>query len=123
MKHEQLIESSLVYLIDPVHLRELGVELKARNRDNAFRSHGDRKHLSDEERARIYDELKEKIKPDGFRTDQPITVMLRRKDDQHDKILQGHHRLAIAVELGLDVVPVRFVCKAQNQTLDCRTSP
>jgi len=57
----------------------------------------------------VYDELKAKIGREEFRRDMPITVMLKRKDGKKDKILQGHHRLSIAIELGLDLVPVRFV--------------
>ena len=34
---------------------------------------------------------------------------MRRKDDLKDKILQGHHRLSIAIELDLPTVPVRIV--------------
>ena len=109
MRRDYNVESSEVYMLCPRHLRGLGVELMQRTRDNAYRSHGEYKHLSDEERAALYDELKAKIEREGFRTDLPITVMLRRKDDVKDKILQGHHRLAIAIELGLATVPVRFV--------------
>ena len=96
-------------MLCPRHLRGLGVELMQRTRDNAYRSHKEHKHLSDEECAALYDELKNKINREGFRPDLPIIVMLRRKDDVKDKILQGHHRLAIAIELGLETVPVRFV--------------
>jgi hypothetical protein len=96
-------------MLSPKHLRELGVELIQRTRDNAYRSHREHKQLSDEERAALYDELKTKIKREDFRPDMPITVMLRRKDGVKDKILQGHHRLSIAIELGLATVPVRFV--------------
>ena len=96
-------------MICPRHLRDLGVELMPRSRDNAYRSHPEHKNLTDDERALLYDELKAKIDREGFRPDLPITVMLRRKDNIKDKILQGHHRLAIAIELGLATIPVRFV--------------
>lgn len=109
MKQKYSVESSEIYLISPEHLRDLGVELIRRTRINAFRSDKGRKHLSDAERAAIYDNLKEKIRREGFLREHPITVMLRRKNDAKDKILQGHHRLSIAIELKLAVVPVRFV--------------
>lgn len=109
MRRDYNVESSEVYMLCPRHLRGLGVELKQRTRDNAYRSHREHKKLTDDERAALYDELKAKIDREGFRPDLPITVMLRRKDDAEDKILQGHHRLSIAIELGLPAVPVRFV--------------
>ena len=109
MRRDYTVESSEVYMLCPRHLRGLGIELVQRTRQNAYRSHPEYKHLNDEERALLYDELKAKIERDGFRADLPITVMLRRKDGVKDKILQGHHRLAIGIELGLATVPVRFV--------------
>lgn len=109
MRQEYTVESSEVYMLCPRHLRGLGIELIERTRENAYRSHPEYKHLSDEERASLYGELKAKIEREGFRPNFPIIVMLRRKDGLKDKILQGHHRLAIAIELGLETVPVKFV--------------
>jgi len=109
IRYNYTVESSEVYQVCPRHLRQLGVELIQRTRENAYRSHQEHKHLSNEERAALYDELKAKIKREGFRPDLPITVMLLRKDDVKDKILQGHRRLAVAIELALATVPVRFV--------------
>ena len=109
MRRDYSVESSEIYMINPQHLRDLGLELIPRTRENAFKSDKNRRRLSDEERAKLYDELKDKIHREGFRQEYPIMVMLRRKDDAEDRILQGHHRLSIAIELGLDVVPVRFV--------------
>ena len=109
MRRDVSVESSEVYMICPRHLRSLGIELLPRTRENAYRSHKEHKHLSHEERAALYDDFKAKIERGGFRTDFPITVMLRRKDGAKDKLLQGHHRLSIAIELGLATVPVRFV--------------
>ncbi len=108
MEPEFSVESSEVYMICPRHLRSLGIELLKRTRENAYRSHKEHKHLGDEERAALYDDFKATIDREGFRNDCPITVKMRRKDGK-DKILQGHHRLAIAIELGLSTVPVRFV--------------
>lgn len=51
----------------------------------------------------------EKIRREGFNDKFPITIMLLRKDGKRDKILQGHHRLNMAIELGLETVPVKFV--------------
>jgi hypothetical protein len=96
-------------MLNPLHLRELGVELIQRTRDNAYGSHGEYQHRSQEERAKLYDELKAKIEQEGFRRDLPITVMLRRQCGNKDKILQGHHRLSVAIEIDLKFVPVRFV--------------
>jgi hypothetical protein len=113
MRRDYSVESSEVYMLCPRQLRSLGLELLQRNRDNAYRSHPEHKQLSADERAALYDRLKAKIEREGFRPDMPITIMLLRDDKADDrakdKILQGHHRLSIAIELGLPAVPVRFV--------------
>jgi len=109
MRRDYKIISSATYHINPKHLRELRLELTKRTRDNAYTSHGEYKHLTAEQRGGIYDQLKAKIQAEGFKDEFPITVMLLRKDDRRDKILQGHHRLNMAIELGLPTVPVRFV--------------
>ena len=52
--------------------------------------------------------LYESIEKDGFNEEFPIVVMLRRENNE-DQIFQGHHRLDIAIKLGLETVPVRFI--------------
>ena len=108
MKH-----SSRVYHIAPLYLRNLGMERRGRggvgrHRDNAYDGKEETKHLTREEREERYDTLKESIDKDGFNEEFPILIMLRRENND-DKILEGHHRLNIAIELGLATVPVRFI--------------
>ena len=55
-----------------------------------------------------YDTLKESIRQEGFNEEFPIVIMLRRENNE-DKLFEGHHRLNIAIELGLATVPVRFM--------------
>ena len=82
-----------------------------RNREKAYGvSHPNGKNKTIEQRLEEYDKLKEAINKNGFSPDKPIIIMLRRKNGK-DKILEGHHRLAIAIDLGLDRVPVKFVYK------------
>ena len=113
--------SSNVYVIDPLALRRLKVEKVQRNRENAFLSHPefrkrpgetdeDRAHRTAAERTERYDSLKQSIKTNGFDSQYPVELHLNRKDGR-DQISKGggHHRLAIAIELGLGAVPVRFV--------------
>ena len=101
------IESSEVYLISPIQLRNLEVEKYARNRDNAYDGLPVFAHLTREQKEQKYDTLKDKIRQEGFRWKYPIIIKLRRENNK-DQILQGHHRLNIAIELELPSVPVRF---------------
>ena len=105
--------SSNVYHISPLYLRNLGMERYGeggigRTRDTAYNGHDELTHLTREQKEERYDTLYESIEKDGFNEEFPIVVMLRRENNA-DQIFQGHHRLNIAIELGLETVPVRFI--------------
>ena len=105
--------SSHVYHICPISLRNLGMEVsggraKRRSRDNAYDKKEEYTHLTKEEKVQLYDNLVSSIKENGFREETPLLIMLRRENNE-DKLLEGHHRLNIAIELGLKTVPVRFI--------------
>ena len=106
--------SSRVYHISPTYLRNLGgLERRGRggvgrHRDNAYDGKEETLHLTREEKEARYDTLYESIEKDGFNEEFPILIMLRRENNG-DKLFEGHHRLNIAIELGLETVPVRFI--------------
>ena len=105
--------SSNVYHISPIYLRNLRVEVSGgrrmrRERDNAYEGKEEVQGWTYEERVRRYDQLKESIEKEGFNEEFPIIIMLRREGGE-DKLFEGHHRLNIAIELGLATVPVRFM--------------
>ena len=105
--------SSEVYHISPLYLRNLGMERSGRggigrHRDNAYDGKEETSRLTRREKEARYDTLKESIRRDGFNEEFPILIMLRREGGV-DKIYEGHHRLNIAIELGLETVPVRFI--------------
>ena len=105
--------SSKVYQISPVYLRNLRVEVSGgrrmrRERDNAYDGKDEVKGWTREQKERRYDTLKESIEKEGFKEEFPIVIMLRRENNE-DKLFEGHHRLNIAIELGLESVPVRFI--------------
>ena len=105
--------SSRVYHIAPLYLRNLGMERYGRggvgrHRDNAYDGKEETLHLTRREKEARYDTLKESIDKDGFNEEFPILIMLRRENNE-DQIFEGHHRLNISIELGLETVPVRFI--------------
>jgi hypothetical protein len=110
---EMTKSSSKVYHISPVYLRNLRVEVSGgrrmrRERDNAYDGKDEVKGWTYEQRVERYDTLKESIKQDGFKEEFPVIIMLRREGGE-DKLFEGHHRLNIAIELGLATIPVRFI--------------
>ena len=79
-----------------------------RERDNAYDGKDEVKGWTREQKEERYDTLKESIKQEGFKEEFPVIIMLRREGGQ-DKLFEGHHRLNIAIELGLATIPVRFM--------------
>jgi len=105
--------SSKVYQISPIYLRNLRIEVSGgrrmrRDRDNAYDGKEEVQGWTREQKERRYDTLKESIRQEGFNEEFPIVIMLRRENNE-DKLFEGHHRLNIAIELGLATVPVRFM--------------
>ena len=105
--------SSKVYHISPLYLRSLRIEVSGgrrmrRERDNAYDGKDEVKGWTREQKNERYDTLKESIRQEGFNEEFPIIIMLRRENNE-DKLFEGHHRLNIAIELGLATVPVRFM--------------
>ena len=113
MKNKIIKSSSKVYHISPVYLRNLGIEVSGgrrmrRERDNAYDGKEEVQGWTREQKERRYDTLKESIEKEGFKEEFPIVIMLRRENNE-DKLFEGHHRLNIAIELGLATIPVRFM--------------
>ena len=112
MEEVRTKSSSKVYHISPVYLRSLRVEVsggrrRRRERDNAY-DHPVYNTWTREQKEERYDTLKESIEKEGFKEEFPIVIMLRRENNE-DKLFEGHHRLNIAIELGLATIPVRFM--------------
>ena len=84
-----------------------------RERDNAYDGKEEVQGWTREQKEERYDTLKESIRHKGFRWKYPIIIKLRRENNK-DQIFQGHHRLNIAIELGLETVPVRFIIDEIN---------
>jgi hypothetical protein len=108
-------QSSMIYFLDPLTIRKMGVEKHRKTRDKCFESHSEYKGQPKQDtlasRQKRWDDLRFNIAQNGFDPNHPITIMLKRKNGKRDQVFQGHHRLAIAIGLQLREVPVRFVTK------------
>ena len=106
------MEASEIYLISPIQLRNLGIERIQHSRETAYDCHDRLASLTREQKEAKYDTLKESIQHKGFSWKYPIIIMLSRWNEERgnkkDYLFQGHHRLQIAIELGIPTVPVSF---------------
>jgi len=99
-------EEKYIYLMEP---RLLSRFIKRRRtRSNSLKSwfEKDGKILTGEEK---WDFLYESIKTHGWDTYQPACLQIR--SGKKVKVANGHHRIGIAFELGLQVIPISFLYK------------
>ena len=88
----------------------LAMRLKRGERDesNAYNWTNKRWVMSEEERRKRYNTLYASIKQNGYDDKSPIFVMINRSLGVRDQLFQGHHRLNICEELGVERLTVRF---------------
>lgn len=98
-----------VYHTDPRFLRDAGVERAVRTRENAFSFKKKRYKIPPAARAERWRELADSLKQNGFDDAQPLGVMLCRSAGMRDALDNGHHRLGICLECGIERVALTFV--------------
>lgn len=88
----------------------LAMNLKRGVRDerNAYNWTNKRWAMSLEERHKRYDTLYQSLKQNGYDDKSPIFVMINRNLGARDQLFQGHHRLNICKELGIEKLSVCF---------------
>lgn len=79
-----------------------------RNESNAYQLNNKRWHLDKEEAKKRYTDLKNSIKKNGYNYKKPMFVMLNRKFGVKDQLFQGHHRIGICKDLGIEEVSISF---------------
>ena len=99
---------SNVYHLDPNDIREMKIERTIKTRDNAYSFTNPKYKMSLQERVDEYDRIFNSVKNNGFDDNEPIDIMLCRLAGAKDCVNNGHHRMGIALELGLNSIPVRF---------------
>lgn len=97
-----------VYHISPESIRALKIERTFKTRENAYSFTASNRRMTRQERDAEYDNILNSIKENGFLDNDPIDIMLCRLAGAKDCVNNGHHRMGMALELGLDKIPVRF---------------
>lgn len=99
---------SNIYHISPKDVRKMKIERTEKTRENAYSFTNPKYRMPLQERRDEYDRIFNSIKENGFKDDDPIDIMLCRLAGSKDCVNNGHHRIGISLELGLDRIPVRF---------------
>lgn len=97
-----------IYHLSARRLRELGLERCRRTADNAYAITNKRWAISEPERLKKYQELVASLQ-NGFRDEYPISIMLCRSMGAKDSIDNGHHRMGICLEYGIDHICTNFI--------------
>lgn len=114
---KEKVEEARVYLV-PVSEIVGGGYLKVfRSRDKALAPERVRNRTDEDVRKgqEKYDRIEASILKDGFDPLRPLSFLIRRKNDKR-RLHQGHHRVAIAHEIGIDQVPVIFLFDRSRST-------
>ncbi len=96
-----------VYHIDPRKIREMGLERGKRTKENAYRYA--KWPLSEEQRQKQYNDLKNSLEQNGYDDRYPIEIMLCRSFGVKDTIYQGHHRIMFCVDMNMALIGIRFM--------------
>lgn len=99
---------SNVYHIDPKYIRALKIERTIKTRENAYSFTNPKYRMTQQERDDEYNRIYNSVKENGFDDNEPVDIMLCRLMGAKDCVNNGHHRMGIALELGLEKIPVRF---------------
>lgn len=78
-----------------------------RNASNAYQWTG-KWAISEEKRKERYTSLYNSIKEKGYDHNSPMLILLNRSLGVKDQLLQGHHRISICKEVGVEEISVKF---------------
>ena len=70
--------------------------------------------MSETERQQTYEQLKQSMSEKGFDDRFPLDIMLCRNMGVKDTLNQGHHRMSVALECGVERVCVEFCAVGQT---------
>ena len=99
--------SSNIYHMDPAEIRRMRIERSFRTKENAYTFTNPLYYRTEKERLSRYEKLYNSLKK-GYDDKHPIEIMPLRMVGVKDTVNNGHHRLGIALECGLDRVAVNF---------------
>lgn len=99
--------SSNVYHMSPFEIRRMKIERCFRDKNTAYTFTNPIYRRTDKERIERYEKLYESISK-GYNDKYPVEIMPLRMLGVKDTVNNGHHRIAVALECGLDRIAINF---------------
>ncbi|AQQ09296.1 hypothetical protein L21SP3_01099 [Sedimentisphaera cyanobacteriorum] len=100
--------SAGIYHISAKEIRMMGIERGIRTKENAYGIRNPKWRIPESKRAGKYEELSKQIREQGYKDEHPISIMVCRSFGVLDTLDQGHHRISICLEQGVDRIAVEF---------------
>ena len=96
-----------VYHINPQAVREMHLERGQRTKENAYLY--SKWPLSEQQRQKQYDDLKNSLMQNGFDDSYPVEIMLCRSLGVKDTVYQGHHRIMFCIDMNVPYIGIVFM--------------
>jgi len=113
LRYKHILFGSNIYHIRAQEIRAKKIERNFRNSENAYVFSNPKYQMSDDARKNTYAELKKSMQEKGFDDNYPLDIMLCRNMGIKDTLNQGHHRMSVALECGIERVSVVFCAAGQ----------
>ena len=113
LRYKYKAYSSNIYHIDPFEIRELKIERSFRTPENAYQFSNPKYKMSENERKKMYNWLKNSMQTKGYDDRFPLDIMLCRNLGIQDTLNQGHHRMGVAIDCNIHRVSVMFSAAGQ----------
>lgn len=107
IKRNSVTAGASVYKTKLSDLLQLQLTRGIRNRENAYQLRNKKWKIPPEEQKKRFEELYRSLK-NGYNFQYPLFIGLNRQMGFKDQILQGHHRIGICQELGIEDVSISF---------------
>lgn len=107
VKRKHIKIGTNIYKTKLSHLIEHNLPRGIRNRENAYCLKNKKWQIPLEERIKKYNELYASLQ-NGYDFNHPLFVGLNRQIGFKDKLVDGHHRIGICQELGIDEISISF---------------
>jgi len=114
LRYKYTLFSSNIYHIRPQEIRNKKLERNLRTAENAYKFSNPKYQMNETERHKAYEELKTSMLTNGYDDRFPLDIMLCRNMGVQDTLNQGHHRMSVALECGIERVSVEFCAVGQS---------
>lgn len=114
LRYKYNLYSSNIYHMRAQEIRDKKLERNLRTAENAYKFSNPKYQMDETLRRKTYDDLVKSMTEKGYDDTFPLDIMLCRNMGILDTLNQGHHRMSVAIENGIERVAVEFCAAGQS---------